>query len=77
MAVTYYVALPFIGTPDGPAAGEAQECQSEYSAVRAAEALARKPEFIGALAFKRSGDPDMGDFSPAELSSHSGLCLTI
>ena len=27
MAVTYYVALPFIRTEDGTAPGEAQECQ--------------------------------------------------
>ena len=67
MAVTYYVALPFIETPDGPAAGQAQECQSEFAAVRTAETLSRKPEFVGALAFKRSGDPDAGDFSPAEV----------
>jgi hypothetical protein len=67
MAITYYVALPFIETPDGPAAGQAQECQNEYAAMRAAETLSRKPEFIGALAFKRSGDPNAGEFSPAEV----------
>ena len=32
MAVTYYVALPFIRTEDGAAPGEAQECQSEAAA---------------------------------------------
>ena len=32
MAVTYYVALPFIRTEDGTAPGEAQECQSEGAA---------------------------------------------
>ena len=67
MAVTYYVALPFIETPDGPAAGQAQECQNEYAAVRTAETLSRKLGFVGALAFKRSGDPDAGDFSPADV----------
>jgi hypothetical protein len=34
MAVTYYVALPFMRTDDGTAPGEAQECQSEGSAIR-------------------------------------------
>jgi hypothetical protein len=34
MAVTYYVALPFIRTDDGTAPGEAQECQSEAAAIR-------------------------------------------
>ena len=33
MAVTYYVALPFVLTEDG-AAPEAQECQSEATAIR-------------------------------------------
>jgi len=40
---------------------------SDYAAVRAAEVLARTPEFVGALAFKRSGDPALGDFAPAEI----------
>ena len=34
MAVTYYVALPFMRTDDGTAPGEAQECQSEAAAIR-------------------------------------------
>jgi hypothetical protein len=33
MAVTYYVALPFIRTEEGVAPGEAQECQSEGTAM--------------------------------------------
>ena len=52
MAVTYYVALPFIRTEDGTAPGEAQECQSEGAAT-------------GAVAFKRAGDPNVGEFSDA------------
>ena len=39
MAVTYYVALPFIRTEDGTAPGEAQECQSEGTAIRRAEGM--------------------------------------
>jgi hypothetical protein len=41
MAVTYYVALPFIRTEDGTAPGEAQECQSEGTAIRRAEGMSR------------------------------------
>ena len=37
MAVTYYVALPFIRTEDGTAPGEAQESQSEAAAIPAGE----------------------------------------
>jgi hypothetical protein len=32
MSVTYYVALPFVRTEDGSAAGQAQECQSALQA---------------------------------------------
>jgi hypothetical protein len=67
MAVTYYVALPFRRTEDGIAAGEAQEMPSEYAAIRRAEAMARDAANAGALAFKRSGDPNLGNFGDAIL----------
>ena len=47
MAVTYYVALPFIRTEDGTAPGEAQECQSESAAIRRAEGMSRDPANAG------------------------------
>ncbi len=65
MSVTYYVALPFVPTEDGIAAGQAQECNSEFSAIRQAESLSRKPPNVGALAFKRTGDPSLGSFADA------------
>ena len=65
MAVTYYVALPFIRTEDGTAPGEAQECQSEAAAIRRAEGMSRDPANAGAVAFKRAGDPNVGEFSDA------------
>jgi hypothetical protein len=65
MAVTYYVALPFIRTEDGVAPGEAQEMPNESAAIRRAEAMARDSTHAGALAFKRSGDPAMGSFNDA------------
>jgi hypothetical protein len=55
MAVTYYVALPFIRTEDGTAPGEAQECQSESAAIRRAEGMSRDHANAGAVAFKRAG----------------------
>jgi len=64
MAVTYYVALPFIRTEDGAAPGEAQECQSEAAAIRWAEGMSSDPANAGA-AFKRAGDPNVGEFSDA------------
>jgi hypothetical protein len=65
MSVTYYVALPFLRTEDGPAPGEAQEMPNEAAAIRRAEAMARDATHAGALAFKRSGDPAMGSFNDA------------
>ena len=47
MAVTYYVALPFIRTEDGTAPGEAQECQSEAAAIRRAEGIHAIPPMRG------------------------------
>ena len=58
MAVTYYVALPFIRTEDGAAPGEAQECQSEAAAIRRAEGMSRDPANAGAIAFKRAGESE-------------------
>ena len=42
-----------------------QECPNEHSAVRQAEAMSRKPPNVGALAFKRTGDPNLGNFGDA------------
>jgi hypothetical protein len=62
MSATYYVALPFLRTEDGIATGRAQEMPSASAAVRRAEAMSRDPLNAGALAFRRSGDPNLGDF---------------
>ena len=67
MSVTYYVAVPFVPTEDGTAAGQAQECPSEFSAIRHAESMSRKPPNVGALAFKRTGDPNVGNFADATI----------
>jgi hypothetical protein len=64
-AVTYYVALPFLPSDDGIAAGEAVECFNRNAAVAKAEALSRKPGIVGAVAFSRSGDPATGEFGDA------------
>jgi len=65
MPVTYYVALPFVRTEEGVAPGQAQEMPNEVAAIRRAEGMARDTANAGALAFKRSGDPDMGSFNDA------------
>ena len=65
MSVTYYVALPFVRTEEGVAPGQAQELPNETSAIRRAESMSREPDHVGALAFVRSGDPNMGNFGDA------------
>jgi hypothetical protein len=65
--VTYYVALPFVMSDDGPAPREGVECTSASAAVMRAEALSRKEEHIGAVAFSRTGDPSLGEFADAVL----------
>ena len=65
MPVTYYVALPFVRTEDGSAAGQAQECQSAPEANRKAEIMSRDPANVGAVSFMRSGDPSLGNFADA------------
>jgi hypothetical protein len=73
MSVTYYVALPFVPGEEGPMPSEAKECLSEGMAIRVAESLSRKEGFIGALAFKRSGTPNLGQFGEAEVLKTFGL----
>src|SRR5262245_6761919 len=65
MSLTYFVALPFLQTEEGIAAGQAVECPNEPSALRRAEGMARSPAYVGALAFKRTGDPAVGKFGDA------------
>lgn len=72
MSVTYYVALPFVPTEEGPAPGQAQECPNEGSALIRAEAMSRKPPNVGALAFKRTGTPDDGHYGDAVILKSYG-----
>jgi hypothetical protein len=65
MPVTYYVALPFVRTEEGIAAGQGQKCPNEVSAIRRAESMSRDVTNAGALAFKRTGDPNIGSFNDA------------
>ena len=70
--VTYFVALPFVAADDGIAAGEPIECLNPVAVVMRAEALSRKPEHVGAIAFSRTGDPATGDFGDARIIRRFG-----
>ena len=72
MSVTYYVALPFLKTEDGIAPGEAQEMPNEMAAIRRAESMSQDAANVGALAFKRSGDPNVGNFNDATILKSFG-----
>jgi hypothetical protein len=71
--VTYYAALPFLQDDTGaPVAGAAEECHSPSVALRRAEVLARAAGSVGAVAFSRTGDPMIGEFSDAKLLKKFG-----
>jgi hypothetical protein len=60
-----YVALPFTRIEDGLTPGEAAECPNGAAAIRRAQAMASNEANAGAVAFSRSGDPNLGDFDDA------------
>jgi hypothetical protein len=60
------VAITFTVTDDGTVApGEAVECPSAGTAILRAEVLSRIRGNIGAIAFSRTGDPNVGVFEDA------------
>jgi hypothetical protein len=70
-AVTYYVALPFVWADDGhPTPEQAVECQSGDQAIRRARAMVG--QFVGAVAFRRTGDPNAGEFQDATILGRFG-----
>jgi len=75
MSLTYYVALPFVQHETGLAPGQAQKCPNEAAEMRRAEAMSRQQPNVGALAFKRSGDPSMGNYGDATILKTSGEVL--
>ena len=66
-SVTYYVALPFAHDDAGNlVAGQGEEAQQPGSAIRRAEGMVRTGA-VGAVAFSRIGDPNIGEFDPAKI----------
>jgi hypothetical protein len=64
--VTYYVALPFARLENGGLApGQAVECPHSAAAIRRADVMARSEVNTGAVAFSRSGSPELGEFDDA------------
>jgi len=73
MMVTYYVALPFVDSEEGPQPGSAVECPTATDARMRAEAMSRKDGNVGAVAFSRAGDPSIGEFADAQVLGRYGL----
>jgi hypothetical protein len=73
MSVTYFVALPFVDSEEGPVPAEAQECPNEGAAILKAEAMSRREGIVGALAFKRTGEPNQGTFGEPTILRTFGL----
>ena len=55
--VTYYVALPFVATDDGIAAGEPTECFNPVAVVMRAEPLSRKEGHVVRWCFPALATP--------------------
>ena len=73
MILTYHVAISFIRAKDGTIApGEAIECLNAEAAILRAEILSRIHGNVGAIAFSRTGDPDVGVFDDAMVLKRLG-----
>ena len=70
-SMTYYVVLPFVRNEEGDLCPEeAIECQSPQGAASRAKAVAALKG--GAVAFSRTGDPNVGDFDDAVILATIG-----
>ena len=64
--MVYYVALPFMPAEGGGLApGPPMECANEAAAISHAQAMSRRDTYVGAVAFSRRGDPELGEFEDA------------
>lgn len=71
--LSYFVALPFVLADDGTVvAGGPIECASAGTAILLAEVLPKTAGVVGAVAFSRTGDPDIGIFDDAVVLKRFG-----
>lgn len=69
--ITYFVVVPFQETENGLVADQGIQCPSERSAIAQARSAVSKGA-IGAIAFRRSGDPNIGEYGEAVLICQEG-----
>ena len=71
--MTYYVVQPFIRGEDGDLiAAEATEAPASNAAKYRAQAASTAGNHVGAIAFSRTGDPQLGDFDSAVVLGRYG-----
>ena len=69
--LTFHVALPFVRDDEGHLCPDQPiECPSPAAAVCRARAAAAKR--AGAIAFSRTGDPDLGEYADAVILARIG-----
>ena len=69
--ITYFVMVPFKDAGGELVAEPAVQCPSERTAIAQARSAVAKGA-IGAIAFKRSGDPVLGEYGEAVLIGKEG-----
>ena len=69
--ITYFVVVPFQETESGLVVEQGIQCPSERSAIAQARSAVSKGA-IGAIAFRRSGDPNIGEYGEAVLICKEG-----
>ena len=69
--ITYFVMVPFKDADGDLVAEPGVQCPSERAAIAQARSAVQKGA-IGAIAFKRSGDPNIGEYSDATLICKEG-----
>jgi hypothetical protein len=63
MSVTYYVAFPFFGPRTVPRRAKHRSVKAKATAIKGRRNVTGSN--AGAVAFKRAGDPNVGEFSDA------------
>lgn len=69
--VTFFVMIPFKKMRGGIVPQAGVQCTSERSAISQAQSAISKGA-VGAIAFKRSGDPGLGEYGEAMLLCQAG-----
>lgn len=71
--ITWHAAMPIARRDDGAILTDyAVECASPEAAVECARQLADLPQYVGAVAYTRTGIPALGWYEPAEILRRFG-----